>query len=501
VGGISNVSAAPTTAAPAGVQPGGTITFLKGAEIASLDPIALPNSGTNDGPPAMAVFDLLVYSDPTDGFVKAQTASSLTSSDALVWTLKLRPNIKFSDGTPYDAAAVKFNWQRLQDPNNKASRAATANQMQSMDVVDPLTLKITLKSKNAVFPSTLTLIPFIGSPTAIQQSGASFASKPVGAGPFLLQSWVRDSQMTFARNPNYWNAPEPYVDQLIMKPIVDEQQKVNTFLQGGANMLNTVVPDSANQLTKAGATPYPGILNGGTLIYFNTTKPPFSDIRARQAVTLAIDRADYAKVIDAGAIDVMDSIFRKNSPFYDTSILQPAYDATKAQQLFDQIAADTGGPLTFTLYTFNVGNYVPGSQYIQGVLNKFRNVKVSVEADAVAQLITRVNTRDFGASMFGNPFDDPEPTWTTLYTCDAAPSPTGWCDPKFDADIADNRLTLDPNKRIADLKDAQKEFYAQLPAFYFERRETWIFATPAVQNVQFVNDGLQLFDRVWMKTR
>src|SRR5215471_12536488 len=110
-GGISNVTSPPNTAPLQQVQPGGTITFLKGAEIASLDPIALPNSGTNDGPPAAAVFDLLVYSDPTDGLVKPQTANSLTSTDALVWTLKLRPNIKFTDGTPYDATAVKFNWR------------------------------------------------------------------------------------------------------------------------------------------------------------------------------------------------------------------------------------------------------------------------------------------------------------------------------------------------------------------------------------------------------
>jgi peptide/nickel transport system substrate-binding protein len=441
-----------------------------------------------------------VYSDPTDGLVKPQTASSLTSTDALVWTLKLRPNIKFTDGTPYDAAAVKFNWLRLQDPKNLASRATQANLIQTMDALDASTLKITLKAKNAVFPSAVTLMPFVGSPTAIQQQGAGFASQPVGAGPFILKSWVRDSQMSFVRNPGYWNAPEPYVDQLIMKPIVDETQKVNSFLSGEANMLNTIVPDAADRLTKGGAVPYPGILNGGTLIYFNVSKPPFNDIRARQAVTMAIDRADYAKVIDLGVVDVMDSIFRKNSPFYDPAILQPAFDPNKAQQLFDQIAADTGGPLTFTLYTFNVGNYVPGAQYIQGVLNKFRNVKVSVEPEAVALHITRVNTNDYGAAMFGNPFDDPEPTWTSIYTCNASPSPTKWCDTGFDGSINDNRVTLDPNQRISDLKQAQKIFYAQVPAFYFERRESWIFGSPAVQNVQWVNDGLGLLDRVWIKT-
>ena len=83
----------------------------------------------SDGPSSFAVFGLLVYSDPADGQVKPQMADSLTSTDGVVWNLKLRPDVKFSDGTAYDAAAVKFNWARLQDPANKASRATQANTM------------------------------------------------------------------------------------------------------------------------------------------------------------------------------------------------------------------------------------------------------------------------------------------------------------------------------------------------------------------------------------
>ena len=70
----------------------------------------------------------------------------------------------------------------------------------------------------------------------------------------------------------------------------------------------------------------------------------------------------------------------------------------------------------------------------------------------------------------------------------------------FDADVVDQRSTLDPAQRIADLKDAQKEFYAQLPGWFFERKTAWVFSTPAVQDVAFGNDGMPLFDRVWIKT-
>src|SRR5438477_914181 len=133
--GIDNVTDTPATTTPSEVQPGGTITYAKTADVASLDPTRITNSGASDGFLADSVYDMLVYSDVATGKIVPQTAESLTSNDAVVWTLKLRPGIKFSDGTPYDAAAVKFNWLRIQDPANAANRAAQANLILQMDVV------------------------------------------------------------------------------------------------------------------------------------------------------------------------------------------------------------------------------------------------------------------------------------------------------------------------------------------------------------------------------
>jgi peptide/nickel transport system substrate-binding protein len=502
-GGITNVTAAPSTAQPSDIQPGGTVTFLKVAEIASLDPTTMVNSGSHDGLPASAVYDTLVYTDPTNGTVVPQTAESLTSTDALVWTLKLRPNIKFSDGTPYDAAAVKFNWQRLQDPANHATRASQANLVQSMDVVDATTLRFTLKAKNSVFPVAMALIPFVGSPTAIQQQGADFGAHPIGAGPFLLKSWTRDSQMVFVRNPNYWNAPRPYLDGLVLRVITDEVQRINTFAAGQANMVFVGAAQNADKTIKDGTgVPHPMILNGGINIYFNTTALPFSDLRARQAFATAIDFTDYSKVVDNGLVEPIDSIFRHDSPFYDPTIKQSTFDKVKAQQLFDAYAKDNG-PLNFTMIISPSPNYQLSAQYLQGVLNKYNNVKMNLQTVASAtQIATCANHTKFDAAcMTGNIFDDPEPTWTGLYTCSASPSPTGWCNTQFDKDVADNQATLDGRQRIADIKDAQKQFYTDLPALYVERRYSWIFSAANVQNFQFSNDGMVLIDRVWLKTR
>jgi peptide/nickel transport system substrate-binding protein len=501
-GGITNVTSAQPTTPAADVQIGGTITYLKGSDSAGFDPINLTASTGADAPASFAEFGALVYSDPADGVVKPQMADSLTSTDALVWTLKLRPNVKFTDGTAYDAAAVQFNWARIADPKNAAKRASSAQSIAQMDVVDPLTLKITLKAKNAVFPQTVALIPYIGSPTAIQQRGSSFNDNPVGAGPFTLKSWTRDSEMVFVRNPTYWDAPRPYIDQLVEKPIIDETQRANTLLSGAANTLFTVTPQTADQLKKGGAVEYAAVQNGGPNIYFNMRSgKQFADPRARKAVVEAIDRCDLAKVVLNGAVECEDSLFRHNSPYYDPSIVQLPYNPTDAQALFDQLAAENGGTFKFTITNFPTGNFPAEGQYIQSKLNAFKNVKVDLVTEAVNLHVTNVNSGNFDVAIYSNPFDDPEPTWTSVFTCKAAPSPTGYCNPKFDAAVADNQLTLNAQQRINDLKDAQKQFYADVPAVYFERRVTWNFGAQNVKDLQFINDGTILWDRIWIKTK
>jgi peptide/nickel transport system substrate-binding protein len=501
-GGITNVTQPASSAPNKEAQPGGSITWLRANDPTTLDPIGLNGAATGDGQQAMMVYDELVYSD--NGTITPQTAQSLTSADAVVWTLKLKPNIKFSDGTAYDAAAVKFNYLRLQDPQNHAVRATQANLIQAMDVVDPLTLRLTLKAKNALFPQQMVFIPFIASPTAVQATTADkFASNPVGAGPYVLKSWVRDSAEVFVRNPTYWNAPLPYVDQVTLRSVPDETQRNNSFCTGQGNVTYVSSVSSADSVQKqnCGAI-YPYVPNGGTVLYFMTKKPPMNDIRLRQAISIAIDMKDYAKVVDQGLLDPMYSVFRPDSPFYDPSILQVTYDPVKAQQLFDQVSADNGGgTINIQLGAFTSAIYQLTAQYYQSKLNAYNHVKVEVYSESSPTHVTTCNTQAYtGICLFSGFFDDPDPGWTGTFTCASALSPTGYCNPKFDALVADNEATLDPKQRIADVKEMQKIFYADVPAFYVERRYSWLFMAPNIQDVHYINDGIVLPDRVWIKS-
>src|SRR5262249_27849209 len=132
-----------------------------------------------------ALYDYLVGVNSKTFEVEPRIAQSITgSSDSKTWTIKIRPDVKFSDGTAYDAEAVKFNWERMGDPANKSPMASAAQTIASMEVTDPLTLVVTLKAVNAQFPRLVaTRLGLIGSPTAIKADPTGFGTKPVGAGP------------------------------------------------------------------------------------------------------------------------------------------------------------------------------------------------------------------------------------------------------------------------------------------------------------------------------
>jgi peptide/nickel transport system substrate-binding protein len=409
--------------------------------------------------------------------------------------------VKFSDGTAYDAAAVKFNWLRHQDPALHSNKAGIASLIKSMDVIDAVTLKITLGTVNAQFPGSVTELNLIGSPKAITEQGDQYGSHPVGAGPFMLKSFVRDSKITMVRNPSYWNAPRPYVDELVFVGVTDESQRNNSLTTGEANLLYTNQVTSADELNKKGAVPTSIASNGGFNLIFNMTKPPFSDIRLRQAVVLGFDRNDYDRVINNNVVPPTNSMFAPTSPFHDPNIQQPAFNPTQAQALFNQLAAENGGPLQLTLDTYNLASTQLQAQYIQGALQKFQNVKVTIDAANTAVQTARLNQRDYQFGIFGNHFDDPDPLMVNGVMCNSNPSPMGFCDSKFDSLVAHSRQTFDVNERINDFKEMQKIIYTSLPRVYYERRNSWVFAASNVQGVALYGNAVPFFDRLWIKTR
>ncbi|MGR6997086.1 ABC transporter substrate-binding protein [Yinghuangia aomiensis] len=251
---------------------------------------------------------------------------------AQVWTLKIKPNVKFSDGTPYDAAAVKANWDANNDPAmNSIHRVNMAGV--TSEVAGPLELKVTLAKPSLNFDrNVVNGLTYIASPTAFKADPKGFTGKPVGAGPFVLKEWVRGSRQTLVRNPTYWQAGLPKLDQVTFTVISDATQLLNTLGNGQADITvtsNAEADDIAKtKHLEALTTP----VYGGQYFLMNTRRAPFDDPRARRALAMALDSPAMMKTLYGDNIKAADSVFKENSPLVDPAVpaqpgLQPGRGA------------------------------------------------------------------------------------------------------------------------------------------------------------------------------
>lgn len=217
------------------------------------------------------------------------------------------------------------------------------------EVVDPLTLDVTMVSPVPHFAQSLVTsgLNWIASPTALQKGPESFNEQPVGAGPFTLSSWRRQSTIELQKNPDYWDAPRPYLDSITIRAVLDTNQRVNAMTTGGADIATEASWASIAKIEAAGLQAETLDTGGGQFVGMNVRRAPFDDPRARQALALAVDRPAIDAAVYNGAGQVPTTLFQKDSPFY-SDIELPTSNAEQAQELFDELAAD-GTPLSFAV--------------------------------------------------------------------------------------------------------------------------------------------------------
>jgi len=466
-----------------------------------MDPVNLAASANSvGGAQVYAVYDALAFEDPFTGSVVAQIAESITSTDALNWTVKIRPNVKFSDGTSYDAAAVKFHIDRVADVANRSPNAAVAQSIQSLTVADALTLRMTLKAASGQWPRSIArFFPHIPSPTAVKAAGADFANHPVGAGPFVMKDWVRAGQMVLVRNPTYFNAPQPYLDQLTYQVILDDTQRGNTFQASDAQ--NAVYQDP--KLAAAAAKPVSGARVISTFpligrdIRMNVTRAPFNDLRVRKALAFAVDQDDFNKVVYDGLATPIPNIFRPESPFYDVVFNLPKFDRAQAQALFDQVFNETGKPITFAISASTATKQEV--DYWQAVLGSYNHVSVAQKLVTSTQLVTVCTSHDFDALIFSAQGIDPDTAFSDNFTTNGARNCMGYSNSEVDAAIKQGALALDTPSRVNAYKTVQQNLVKDLPMAWYRRAQYLNVFKSQVRNVSLVSaDGILRVDQVWL---
>lgn len=451
---------------------GGEMTIINGSDIKSWDP-AITNSTYPGGPMDVldAIYGFIVYVD-VKGQVQGGMAESLTSTDATTWVLKLRPGLTFSDGTPYDAAAVQYNWARAANPDTLApSGAWIATWAKGMKVVDATTLEIVLPAPNAIFAQQVAeLAPFIGSPKMLAAAATKADIKPVGAGAFLLDSWDQGIGMTMKRNPGYWDQPRPYLDTLKFKIIPETNSRIATVVQGGATMMAGYPYQFGSNAEAPGVAttqiPIRGIYRG----YFNLEAGIFTDPRARKAFYEAINRDRLMQAYtQTKAYAAPDNYFGKDSAYHSADAKVPGYDPEDAQKLIDALAKD-GKPFEINIVTYPNSDMKRLAEYIQQVIGAYDHASAKITEVAMANLSQTCNTQmayDFcvdGGALVSN---GAEPNISKLLGTGGALNWSHYSSPEMDRLLASATGTLDQAAVKADYAQVQKLFAEDLPFYLF----------------------------------
>ena len=308
---LAGLLASPFALSPASAQvPPDVLVVGQVAEPATMDPHVA--TAVNDFRILVNVYEGLVrYKSGTLEVEPALAESWEISEDGTVYTFKLKEGVTFHDGTPFNAEAVKFNFDRMLDEEHPLHGTGPFplsfffSAIQETEVVDDLTVRFHLNEPYAPFLSNLAYpTGLIVSPTAVETHEGDFARNPAGTGPFAFRLWESNRQVALQRNDDYWGEAPPLAG-VVFRPITDANARVAEMMSGGIDLMVEVPPDNVQLFGEDDAF----VLHeqAGPHLWFlilNTKEPPFDDVRMRQAVNYAIDKETLVNDVLQGTATV-----------------------------------------------------------------------------------------------------------------------------------------------------------------------------------------------------
>ncbi len=488
---------------------GGSATVLLPGDSRGLDPYTANSNNLADGSRLTALYDVLLWSDPSTGTIRPQMAESmLADPETRVWTLTLRDGIAFTDGAWLDAAAVKRAWEKHLDPKLQ-SRAFAVVKPLKLTVVDRLRLKIELPSPNANFDRTVAhSLNFIPSPRTLEseQAFAASAKAPVGAGPFALREWVPNSHMTFDRNPTYWQKEKPHLDSVTFRIDPNTENAVKIIDSGDADLTLNTNPLSLADARRRGLGTGEIQLNGGTMFIFNTRtdpKVPLADPDLRRAIVYSLSTAEMNKRFFDGKGTPASGLFHSASSLANPQLSMPENEPATAAALFAKVTDNGRNPVTLRFLIPDSVSSTAMGQYVKEQVESVSKGAVSVELqpEVIAEYIKRTYGRpDFDIATFQVSAPDPEPAiYDFLHSASGPSNVTGYRNPAVDAALQNARLAVDRTLRTEAYTRVQMQLISDVPFFVFQENIVSSVANRRLTGVQLINDGLFLFDRLGVR--
>ncbi len=406
------------------------------------------------------------------------------SADGKTWTFDLKPNLVFSDGTPLDAAAVKFNFDRWRLPSKHGPFAYSYYASvfggfpgAIVDVQAPTKTRVVIKLDKPLGPFLRNIAEqsfTLGSPTAIQADPKAFELKPVGSGPYTLAEWVRDDHITLTANPKY-SGPKPGYGTVIIRDIPDQATSVLSLQHGDIDMLTDPRPDDAKSLAQQkGITIAQQPSNNVSYVAMNVEKKPFGDVRVRQAIAYAFDKAAMAKNLYSSGATVADNWTPPGMLGENPAVKAYPHDVAKAKALLAAAGFPKGFSTTL-FYPTAPRPYLPEPQRVAEALQaNLRDIGVTLTLQPYefGVFLDKIRHGEHEMCLIGWTGDngDPDNFFYPLLDQDSAHKDgtaqnySFWRDPNFHKLMLAGQNTVDEAKRKTIYQQANAMVRDQAPA-------------------------------------
>jgi len=438
------------------------------------------------------IFETLVATRPDSTEVIPGLAESWTTSpDGMIWTFKLRRGVRFHDGTPLDAAAVKFTFDRVIDPTHPHAKSGKwsfvtgyLSSVKSVEVLDPQTVQLHLKYPTGSLPALLALPNCaIVSPTAFTKAPADFDTRPVGSGRYKFESWERGSRLVLRRNDDYWGV-KGKPQALVYRGIPEANTRVSELLTGGVDLILPIPPDFVERLEKtSGVTVHKA--TGLTVWYagFNVEKKPFTDRRVRQAFNHAVNKdAIVRDILKGTGIPAVGPLLPGTWAF-EPNVHKYPYNPGLARKLLAEAGYPNGLEVDFWVPESGSGMQAPVemSTVIQANLAAV-GVKAPLKTFEWGSYLGKV--RSDAPAMFALSWflksEDPDLSMYPLFFSKNQPLPnrSNYNNPEVDQLLVQARQLTDRAKRAELYRKAQRLIVEDAP-WLFVDHEVQVVATRA----------------------
>lgn len=397
---------------PAGAAGPKQLVISQTADAVTLDPHMHSQAETMNV--LLNVYDALV--DFTEKFEPTPNlATAWKQVDPVTWRFTLRKGVSFHNGEAFTARAVKYSFDRLVDPNQKAPMGTRLTALKEVKVVDDYTVDIVTKEPYAPLLYIISLYLQIAPPDTVKQMGdTKFGLAGVGTGPYRVVRWVKDQELVLEANPKYWKGA-PRVQRVVYRPIPEDSARVAALQTGESDIVASVPPERWKDVQQDKAMRISA--RTGTMVYMglDTFHAPFDDARVRRALNHAIDVDTIINKILLGTADRMNGPFFKTALGHEKSIQPYRYDPALAKKLLAEAGYSSGFETVLSALPAQEGasKLMEVAETIAYQLGQI-GVKVKIDTLEPATAFQRYRNKEFKMYFFTWP-ENPEPD-RYLYT-------------------------------------------------------------------------------------